>query len=100
MNNTPIDYEKAKLDPSAVFTCPEEIGQHAGLTRKQKIEILRRWEYDACELEVAEEEGMIATEPSLLARILAELKALAVGLDTEHSPPTKQRGLSSSDINN
>lgn len=100
MNKKTIDCEKAKLDPSAVFASPEEVGNHPDLTKVQKIEILRRWEYDACELEVAEEEGMIGTEVSLLARILTELKKLDAELDTGNSPPTKQRGLSSADIIN
>ncbi len=98
MNNKPIDCEKAKLDPSAVFENPEGVTKRKDLTKKQKIEILRRWEYDACELEVAEEEGMLSNEPSLLERILAELHSLVGNIDTDHSPPTKQRGITSSDV--
>ncbi len=54
--------------------------------------ILRRWEYDARELEVAEEENMGGASPSLLGEILNARHALNAGVDTEHSPPTKQGG--------
>ncbi len=49
-----IDLSKAMLDPTAVFRGPEDVLQRAELTRAQKIEILRRWKFDALELQVAE----------------------------------------------
>ena len=88
-----LDLEKARLDPGSVFSSPEELRDHPGLTREQKIEILRRWAYDASELSVAEEEGMVGGESSHLARILSVLDSLAGGYDVEHSPPTKQEGV-------
>lgn len=88
-----IDLEKARLDPGSVFSSPEALRDHRGLTREQKIEILRRWAYDASELAVAEEEGMIGGEPSQLARVLSVLDSLTGGYDVEHSPPTKQGGV-------
>lgn len=45
-----MDIEKAMLDPVSVFACPDEVFDDQSLTREQKIEILRRWEYDAREL--------------------------------------------------
>ncbi len=93
MTDRTPDIEKAKLDPGAVFTSPEEVAAHDALTIDQKIEILRRWEYDASEMAVAEEEGMMGGEPSLLARVLAALDSLGDGYDAEHSPPTKQGGV-------
>lgn len=88
-----IDLEKARLDPGSVFSNPEELRDHPGLTQEQKIEILRRWAYDASELAVAEEEGMVGGEPSLIGRILSVLDSLAGSYDVEHSPPTKQQGI-------
>ena len=88
-----LDLEKARLDPGAVFASPEELRDHRGLTREQKVEILRRWAYDASELAVAEEEGMVGGEASQLARILSVLDSLTGGYDVEHSPPTKQEGV-------
>ena len=63
------DIKKAMLDPTKVFTDPSEVVADPGLTRDQKIEILRRWEFDAHELEVAEEEaGMTVLHPEMFAR--------------------------------
>ena len=52
-----IDLKKAMLDPTRVFGEPADVVASNELTRDQKIEILRRWEYDAHQLEVAEEEA-------------------------------------------
>ena len=53
-------YEKALLDPASAFTSPEQVLTSAELSREQKIEILHRWEYDARQMEVAEEENMLS----------------------------------------
>ncbi len=82
------------LDPTAVFRGPEDVLQRDELTREQKIEILRRWKYDALEFQVAEEENMGSEQPSdILDRVLQALRALNAGPDPEHSPPTKHGGV-------
>lgn len=82
--------DKALLDPTIVYGDPREVVSDEDLTRDQKVEILRRWEYDAHELEVAEEEaGMAMGRPELLERVIEALHALGVVRDTEHTPPTK-----------
>jgi hypothetical protein len=71
-----VDMARARLDPGAVFASPETLRDHPGLDRDQKLELLRRWAYDARELSAAEAEGMSGGEASLLDRIetvLAEL---------------------------
>ena len=88
-----IDMDKAMLDPGSVFSTPEEVVRHTGLTREQKVEILRRWEYDAAEVAVAVEEGMPDGESDLLRRILVALESLGYRIDAEHAGPTKQHGL-------
>lgn len=61
---------------------PRTVLRDASLTRTQKIEKLRRWSYDARELEVANEEGMGGPpQPSNLAAIQAALREL--GADDE-----------------
>ena len=65
---------------------------HAGLSREQKIEILRRWEYDEAEIAVAEEEGMPDGRPLMLRQILLALEQLVGDIDTDRRPPTKQGG--------
>ena len=87
-----MDLEKAVLDPSSVFTHPQEVYGEQSLDRAQKIRILRRWEYDARELAVAEEENMAGGPPDLLHDILIVLHRLGAEVDLEHAPPTKQGG--------
>jgi len=87
-----IDVEKALLDPGLVFKTPEELLANNELSREQKIEILRRWEYDVRELEVAEEESMDGPQPVTLDVVLSALRTLGAPADTERSAPTKQGG--------
>jgi outer membrane lipoprotein SlyB len=70
------DLERALLDPTAVFKGPEQVLERDDLSPEQKAAILRRWAYDARELEVAEDEGMRDGEPDLLDRVLRALDAL------------------------
>ncbi len=84
-----INPKRARLNPMAVFLTPDTVLEHPRLTREEKIDILQRWKYDACELEVAEEENMAGGEPSTLERVLKALAALGVETDLEHPPPTK-----------
>lgn len=89
-----VDVKKALLNPSAVFHRPQEVVQNKELSREQKIEILRRWEYDSRELQVADEESMTApqAEAVTLDTILNALRELNAAADVEHSAPTKQGG--------
>lgn len=87
------DYHRALLDPPAVYAQPAQVLADTALTAVQKIEILRRWEYDAREISVAEDEGMPACDTDVLAQILQALETLVGDIDTDHTPPTKQGGL-------
>lgn len=87
-----MNYEKAKLDPTSLFSRPSDVLGENTLSREQKIEVLRRWEYDARELEVAEEENMCGGPGDLLGQVLRALHQLNVNEDLEHSPPTKHGG--------
>jgi len=85
-----IDVAQAMLDPTMVFKEPKEVVASNELTRDQKIEILRRWEYDAHQLEVAEEEaGMAVRRPEMFDLVVQALHGLDAERDTEHTPPTK-----------
>ena len=90
------DVDKALLDARAVFKRPEDVVSAEGFTLEQKIEILRRWEYDAREIQVADDEGMTApaSQPQTapLDAILKALRALGAPSDPEKSAPTKQGG--------
>ena len=85
-----IDVNKAMLAPTMVFKDPKDVVANVELARDQKIEILRRWEYDARQLEVAEEEaGMAVRRPDMFDRVVQALHALDVKRDVEHTLPTK-----------
>ena len=84
-----IDLKGARLDPTAVFPTPEAVVEHPGLTHEQKIDILERWKYDACELEAAEEEGMGGGGPSMLAPVLEALAGLRVEPHLEPAPSAR-----------
>ena len=89
-----LDLDRALLDPTDVFRSPEEVADHPTLEVGQKLEILRRWEYDEAEREVAEEEGMGGGHASLTHRVAAAIQRVTgEAPDASHSPPTKQRGL-------
>ena len=88
-----IDFKAAILDPASAFASPEDILEIDSLTQDQKIEILRRWEYDAGQLSVAEEEGMMSDEPSLIQRVVLTLNTLVGNIDMEDTPPTKAGGI-------
>lgn len=89
-----IDYKQAVLDPTSVFKHPEDVLQVSDkeLSKKQKIKILRSWEYDAREIEVAEEENMQGRSQDLLAAILKALLKLGVKNSIENPAPTKHGG--------
>ena len=72
----PATWSRALLDPTAVFKVPEQVLQRDDFSHEQKAAILRRWAYDARELEVAEDEGMRDGEPDVLDRVLRALDAL------------------------
>ena len=90
---TTVNMEKALLDPGSVFASPETLLVHEGLSNQQKIEILRRWEYDASEIAVSVEEGMPDGNGDLLQRILVALEQLSGGIDMEQVSPAKQHGI-------
>lgn len=91
--STVIEMERALLNPGSVFATPEDLVACEGLSKQQKIEILRRWEYDASESAVAVEEGMPDGNGELLQRILLAIQQLSGGIDMEQVPPTKQHGI-------
>lgn len=85
---------RAMRDPAEVFSAPADVLSADGVSQKEKIDILRRWEYDAREELVADEEGFAGNAPgALLDDIVAALHSLGTGPDVEHSPPTKAGGV-------
>ena len=89
-----IDLRQALLNPAVVFLGPEEVLERDDLTREQKIEVLRRWKFDALQLQVADEENMPSEQSSdILDRVLQALHALNASPNLEDSPSTKHGGI-------
>jgi hypothetical protein len=89
--NTPSNFDKALKDPSLVYQTPREVLSDKQLNNTQRLQILKRWEQDQRELDVAQEEGMIGGETSMLDDILEAMKKLNVDIDTPEAP-TKHGG--------
>lgn len=65
------------LDPGLVFDDPAEVIDITNVDESRKIEILRRWEYDAREIDVAREEAMMSDlDSDLFDRVLRALHRL------------------------
>jgi len=89
-----IDVEKALLDPASIFKYPQQVIDANDLSRDQKIEVLRRWEYDVREIQVLDDESTTAKESHAvtLDLVLNALRSLDAPIDVEHTAPTKQGG--------
>jgi len=84
-----VNLDRALFDPASVFKEPDTVVEHAGLAHKHKVEILRRWAFDAIEMAVAEEEGMDGGEAVAVDTILAALDRLTGGRQSMRTAPTK-----------
>jgi len=84
-----MNVQHALDDPASVFSTPADVVQSAQVSRALKIEILRRWEYEARSLEVAQEENMMGGTGSRLAEVLDALHALG---ETSLSGATNKQG--------
>jgi len=85
----PFDLQSVLQDPTSTFKEPAEVLSYPGLSREQRLLILEHWEGDARNLAVAEEEGMIGGEESLLARVRRALIELGA-VPKRHPASTKQ----------
>ena len=72
--------------PKLSFTHPFDILAIDVLSREQKIKLLRQWEYDAREKEIAENEGMSDNVDTHLDEIHKALRMLDAPIDVEHNP--------------
>ncbi len=89
-----IDVEKALLNPAAIFKTPQQVIDTKDLSRDQKIEVLRRWEYDIREIQVLDDESTTAKETHTVTLdvVLNALRSLGASIDVERTAPTKQGG--------
>jgi hypothetical protein len=95
-DSSTIDIDAALQSPASVFDQPMDVVKHTALNRDVKLKLLEQWERDARALAVAEEEGMIGGEESMLSRVHRAMRAMddrvdpaahvAIGADTKFGP--------------
>ena len=86
MSNKSI--EDAKVDPTTVYSRPLDVFNDTHLSCDDKIDILKRWEYDERAMSVAEEENMRSSNNnrgSVLDEILTCLRDLDATDEGRHS---------------
>ena len=87
-----FDLNAALIDPASTFHTVANL-LAAPLSNAVKLELLKRWAYDAKSLEVAEGEGMIAPanrdKLQAIARAIADLKAMSCPPDLSGEPVQK-----------
>lgn len=74
---TAKEYDKALLNPAAIFKRPNDVLETDSLTADQKMEVLKRWETDALLLSVATEENMGGGEPSRIEDVRHAIDVLS-----------------------
>ena len=85
-----MNLQQALDDPASCFANPRDVIGDGELSQSEKIQVLRRWEYDARLLEVAQEENMTGGRTSRLAEVLDALHAL--GEESSSGGAGKQGG--------
>jgi hypothetical protein len=85
-----MNLQQALDDPSSIFATPADVVRSEEITPEQKIQILRRWEYEARTLEVAQDENMMGGTSSRLAEVLDALHSL--GEEGSSGATNKQGG--------
>ena len=73
---TAKDYDQALLTPQKIFDLPMEVVETESMTVKQKLKVLKRWEADAHDLEVAADENMSGGEQSRLGEVRTAIDEL------------------------
>lgn len=73
---TAKDYDRALLSPSSVFDRPMDVVATDSMTSEQKLEVLKRWEAESHDLEVADGEAMSGGEQSRLPDVRIAIDVL------------------------
>ena len=93
LHSDPTDLSAALTDPAQAFKTPSAVVADEAFSRSEKIEILRRWDYDAREASVASDEGMPNGDDSPIGKIYQALGMLGAEYDLDQEPPTRQGGV-------
>jgi hypothetical protein len=70
------DYDQALLTPESIFDDPMDIVETDSMTPEQKMTVLKRWEANARDLEVASSESMSGGARSKLDEVGAAIARL------------------------
>lgn len=73
---TAKDYDRALIAPEQVFKAPMDIVTTEAMTPAQKLKILKHWEANALDLQVATEESMTGPGNSRLGEIRKAINML------------------------
>ena len=73
---TAKDYDRALLSPSSVFDQPMDVVATDSMTARQKLEVLKRWELEARQLDEATGENMSGGESSPLPEVRVAIDLL------------------------
>ena len=73
---TAKDYDRALIAPEQVFKSPMDIVTTESMTPEQKLKILKHWEANALDLQVATEESMTGPGNSRLGEIRKAINML------------------------
>ncbi len=89
------EYNERRDKPAAFYKTPQDVVNDSRLNKLQKLAILRQWEHDARELQVAEDEGMHDSGQSgnRLHEIIIAIESLDIDQKEKgHESPIKQGG--------
>jgi hypothetical protein len=84
---TSVDLNAVMADPTAFFAQPQDVLKDERFSREIKLKILRQWERDAHNLEVADNEGMSGGEDSMHGRVLHAIRSLEEGAEQNQTQP-------------
>jgi len=73
---TAKDYDRALIAPEQVFTSPMNIVTTDSMTPEQKLNILKHWEANAHDLQVATQESMTGAGRSQLGEVRTAIDLL------------------------
>jgi hypothetical protein len=71
-----LELKRARLVPSSMFASPDAVVRSADLSRAQKIQILRRWEFDARRTPGGDPILLLAGDARMLTQVRGALAAL------------------------
>jgi hypothetical protein len=86
---TAKDYDKALLTPSKIFDLPMEVVETHSLTSVQKLKVLKRWEADANDMQVATNESMTVGEVSRFDEVKEAIRILCERPDLKEEMEAK-----------